>query len=415
MKPLKIIYVCPYAHYSGHHPHASTIEPKVLFDAGVDVILVTFCGITNNPTMPVKHYKVMNDWRILKWIRKSTIPRWFLMLCETVATLWKAIRLYRKYSYDVIYLRDGEPFFPISHMLSLPFRNIRWVVSLTGANLFTPNPSRYKLLRNPFIYIYVAMQKLMQSDIWRSGYKLSLARNKFAFVTQNDEVRLGYNKYQGGIFNGKVKCVPLGVPANSVIRVSKTLARTKLDLPQNGRLVLLSFGAPHPGKDIETLVKAQHGVKNTFVIHVGTQAFSLGSNPKKLTEEYGVGERTAIFDYYVPEGMKPLFFGGADAIVLSYTKVFKPTPSMLWETVKYGLPVISSDANLLGKLVRKYNLGILFKAENSDSLIDAIHQFSKLGNKELGEIKAGGQKFISDYSHDKWAEHTIKVCRGLLQ
>ena len=413
-KPLKVIYACPFAHYSGHHPHASTVEPEILAKAGVDVSLVTFCGITNDPKLSIPHHQAIpNNWLVLQWVRHSTIPRWFLMVGETVATLVKAMRLYRRLKCDAIYLRDGEPFLFIAHLLSVPFRGYRWIVSLTGVNLFVPKPSMFKFRENPFIYFYTLALYVVSGAMWRPLYQLSMLRNKFVFITQNEEAREGYEAHQGGVFAGKVRCIPLGI-SNSPSIVSKAYARGKLGLPQD-KTILLSFGAPHSGKNIEIVVKAVKEVPSVFIVHTGTQAFSLGSNPKRLTEEYGLGDRTAIFDYYVKEEEKPLFFAAADVLILSYTKVFKSTSSMLWETAKYKLPVISSDANTLGEMVWEYNLGLLFEAENTDSLVDAIRRFEALRSAELKTIRAGGERFVGDYSYSKWFEGLVKVFEEIIK
>lgn len=234
------------------------------------------------------------------------------------------------------------------------------------------------------------------------------------FVTQNEEAKKNYNDYQNGVFAGRVVCIPLGTDDNTVF-IQKREARLKLGLPPEG-LILLSFGAPHSGKDIETVIKAAMHIPEVFVVHAGTQAFSLGSNPKNFTEEHNLGNRTAIFDHYIGQTEERLqLFAAADALVLSYTKVFKSTSSMLWEAAKYRLPVISSNANLLGAMVREYNLGLLFEAENTESLVDAIRRFEGLGIEELELMRLGCQKFVKDYSDEKWAKDTIGVCEQLVK
>lgn len=403
---LKILYVCPWAHYSGHHPHAAKVEPELLSKAGVDVTLLTFCGITNDPQISVPHFTVVHKKQhILRWMDRNTILRWILMLVETAVTLWKAMRLYRRLKCDAIYLRDGEPFLFMSHLLSIPFRGFRWVVSLTGANLFTPKSP--PLRKNPIVYLYVIAQRLMRGRIWWPLYRLSMSRNRFVFVTQNEEAKKGYETHLGSVFAGRVVCIPLGTADNGR-SIQKRRARTRLGLPQD-KMILLSFGAPNAGKNVEVVVRAVKRVPEAFVVHAGTQAFSLGPNPTKLTEKHGLGDRTKVFDYYVPEEEKPLFFSAADAIVLSYTKVFKSTSSMLWQAAKYGLPVISSDANTLGDMVREYNLGLLFKAEDVQSLASAIRRFMSITPSEIDKVKAGYARFVDDFSHEKWALNNIRV------
>ncbi len=411
---MKILYVCPFAHYSGHHPHATTVEPKILTESGIDVAVVTFCGITNDPQTSIPHYTVIsNNWSVLRWLRKNVILRWFLMLGETASTICKAMWLCRRLKYDIIYLRDGEPYLFMSFLLNIPFRNFRWLISLTSSNLFVPSPRMFKFYKNPYIYLYTLALRVVNGRMWKSLYQWGLHRNKHTFVTQNKEASRGYNTYQNGIFGGKVVCIPLGT-TNSAVPISKSEARAKLGLPQ-GVLVLLSFGAPHSGKDIGTVIKAVAYIPEVFLVHAGTQAFSLGSNPKGLTKEYNLNCRTKIFNYYIKEEEKPPFFYAADGLILSYTKVFKSTSSMLWEATRYHLPVISSDANLLGTTVIKYNLGLLFEAENAESLIGAMQHFKVLKPEELKLMEQGRQRFLEDYSSTKWTDNTLNVCRRLVE
>jgi len=87
---------------------------------------------------------------------------------------------------------------------------------------------------------------------------------------------------------------------------------------------------------------------------------------------------------------------------------------MVWESAKYHLPVISSNANILGENVIKYKLGLLFKAENVQSLVEAIKLFKRLPNDTIAEFKENGIRFINDYSDVKWAHKCTTVYRRLI-
>ncbi len=127
---LKVLYVCPFAHYSGHPPWAATYEPDALARAGGEVNLLTFCGITGEIKVKVPHLTVMSQARFTRPIQRVTrlfLARWTLstlpiMFLENFLTLAVAIRLKRKLKYDIIHLRDGEPFLFTPLLLSLPQR-----------------------------------------------------------------------------------------------------------------------------------------------------------------------------------------------------------------------------------------------------------------------------------------------------
>jgi len=411
---MKVLYVCPFAHYSGHHPHVSVVEPKYLQRAGVDVTLLTFNGIMNNPEIGVPQIKVKNDGygALAIRMRSRTLPRWVMMFCETVATLRYAINLYRKDNYDVIHLRDGEPFIFLSHLLSIPYNNINWFVSLTSAIIFTPKLKLNDWLNRPFVCLYsLALNIVVNCSLWNILYRKSMKKNKHIYTPQNTVATRAYRKYLGGIFNGNVECIELGI-GNSIKLPSKKESRERLGVPQKG-FVLLSFGAPNAGKDMTTMFKAVSETGD-FLLHGGTHTFSLGSNPEELAKQYNMEDRTQIDNYYIPEEEKPYYFGAADAIILSYTKAFASTSSMMWEAARYQLPVISSNANSLGGDVKYYGLGLLFEAENSGSLVGKINEYKKLPKEKIAEFKNNCKKFVKEHSDEKWSEKCIKVYERLI-
>lgn len=416
---IRVLYICPFAHYSGHHPHVATVEPERLAKSGLDVTLLTFEGIINNAGAQVEHIRVLPQnrllvlYKIFKKLRYNTLPRWLMMFVETTATLIKASLLMRKGKYDVLHVRDGEPFIFLPHLIGLPYRGQKWAISLTAAIVFSPKLTLKDFMQRPFVCLYVvALDIWVNNRLWRPIYWLSMKRNKFIFMPQNQVAAQSYKRYMGGVFKNNVVCVEWGIDNNSNLP-SKKESREHLGIPQDA-FVLLSFGAPHSGKDTETIFRAVQQCQDTFLVHGGTHTFSLGANPIELTEKYGLGDRTKIFNYYIPESEKPYFFGAADVSILSYTKAFASTSSMIWESAKYRLPVISSNANTLGKTVSKYKLGLLFEAEDAMSLVDAINRYKHLSDEELAKLKASGLKFVTAFSDARWARKCTAVYRRLI-
>jgi len=408
---MKVVYACPFAHYSGHHPHVATVEPRMLKENGIDAILVTFCGVTNNPDVEVEHYKVIPNWWALDKIRKFAISRWFLMLFETFAILIKALYLYHSKKADAIIVRDGEPFLFTSFLISLPFKNVRWVISLTAANLVAPKASVSQVKSNPFLTIYtLVMNFFINNPIWRYLYEYGIKQQKYILCPQNDKTKDEYAEYMGGVFKDNLQVIEWGV-RNNVSLVSKEEARRRLGLPLDAK-VLLSFGAPHSGKDTETMFKASAELPDVWLVHGGIQAFSLGTSPETLAKKYNV-ENCKVFNNYIPEDEKKYFFCAADAAILSYYKIFKSTSSMLWECSQYQLPVISSDANTLGEKVREWKIGMTFEAENYESLILAINMFYSDKFKFADVIKENQKKFIEEFSGVNWANNYRKAIEAI--
>lgn len=335
------------------------------------------------------------------------------MFLEDFLTLARAIGLKRKLKYDIIHLRDGEPFLFIPFLLSLPCRGYNWVISLMGGNLFyTPPPLSTTLRKNLSLFVYTLALKVINSNLWRYVYRRSLARNHFLFLTQSEAIKRDYDSYLQGVFSGKIICLMLG--QNTVNRIiSKIEARQRLGLPQ-GKLLLLSFGACHPGKDVEVVFRAIKDVPDVVLVQGGKHTFSVGPSPAKLAKDYAMEDRVIIKDYYIPEEEKPDYFFAADAVILSYTRQFLSTVSLLWDACHFGTPVIASDKGQLGDLIEAFPTGLPFTAQDANSLRQAIIRFINLKPEAIEIFKNNCQRFCDEFSIEKWAQRCLGLYEGLL-
>jgi glycosyltransferase involved in cell wall biosynthesis len=190
-----------------------------------------------------------------------------------------------------------------------------------------------------------------------------------------------------------IRVVPLGCGSKKAI--DKKKAREILSLSQDV-LVLLLFGVSHSGKDNECVFKAVSELDNVQLVCAGASYLSIGQSPTMLTKKYKCNVK--VVDRFISENEKSLFFGAADWTVLSYTKSFASTSSMLQESCAYSVPVISSNANVLGRLVKENSLGVLFEAEDSESLKNAI-----LEAKEPEKYIKNCTEFVEENSFIKWS------------
>jgi glycosyltransferase involved in cell wall biosynthesis len=413
-KQIKVLYVCPFAHYPGHFSWAATRETGALKQAGIDVRLLTFCGVIDEDEVMVPQITVLSKnksrlcvGQLLSFFRKNAVTRWMLMSFETLLTLSTALKLKKRLGIDIIHLRDGEPYIFLPHIMSLPFRNYKWLVSLTASNIYPPTK-----IKNIKLYIYTMAVKILNNNLWRPFYKVSLKRNTFMFAVQNDMARADYNKYMSGIFNGRVECLPVGVSEATEI-ISKEEARKHLDLPLDKK-ILLAFGAAHAGKDIDVVFRTLKNLPGIYFVFAGSQAFGLGDNIDRVARDYINENRMSIRNYYVPEHEKPYYFFATDAIILSYTRQFLSTSSLLWEACRFGTPVIASDNGQLKELMIGFQPGLLFSAQNSDSLREAIIRFINLKPDEISVIKDNCRRFVNHFSHEQWAQKCIRIYDKLL-
>ena len=417
---MKVLYVCPFAHYTGHFPWEAAHETHALAQAGVEVHLLTFCGVTDEaevkaPQSTVRHHTKLGIpvYHLANFLRRWRGIGFVSMFLETFLTLSVALKLKREKAYDIIHLRDGEPLIFLPHLLCLNHKDYRWVISLTGSS-FVNNPILFRdLKRNLRLLPYAMYIKAINCRSWEHVYRRSLAKNHFLFLTQNETIKQDFELYMEGVLSGKVLCLPLGVTRIDKV-ISKQDARRFLDLPQD-KPVFLSFGFLHAGKDAETIFSALKDVPDIFFLHGGDEDVGSGSlTLAAFAAKYDMQKNTIIRNYYIPEEEKPYYFFAADAVILSYTRNFLSTASLLWQACRFGIPVIASDNGQLKELVEKYHPGLLFRAQNADSLREAVMCFINLKPAEIKKMKDNCQRFADEFSHEKWAQRCIEIYDKLL-
>jgi len=419
-KRLKVLYVCPFAHYTGHFSWAAVHETQALAQAGVKVELLTFCGVTDGAEVKVPQSNVRQHttfgiplYHLANFLRRWKGIAFISMFLEAFLTQSVAIRVKRKRGYDIIHLRDGEPFLFLPHLLSLALKDYSWVISLTGNNFINNSPQLAALRQDIRLLPYALYIKTINCKFWKPVYQKSLAQNRFLFLTQNEIIKQITESYMGGILSGKVLCLPLGVSVTGRV-LSREETKRHFGLPQD-KPVFLSFGFLHAGKDTETIFRALKDVPDAFLLHGGDEGTV--AEPLKLANlaiKYAMQERTIVRNYYIPEEKKPYYFFAADAIILSYTRQFLSTTSLLWQACRFGKPVIASDNGQLKELVESYHLGLLFKAQDAGSLREAITRFINLKPAEIKRMKDNCHRFVTEFSHEKWAQKCLEVYDSLL-
>ncbi|MDD5387687.1 MAG: hypothetical protein PHQ22_10880 [Sulfuricurvum sp.] len=399
---MKVLYVCPFAHDLASYSYMSIYETKALHEAKVDVELLTYKGLLDKTNAGIRQYTVYKYTNILLrllyylagLLRKSRYTRMLAKMLEYYLTLKVAIKLNREHNYDIIHLREGDPFLFILYLLNLRLRDFNWAVVLIGAELTVNNS---------------ILTKIMNSTLCKVIANKSSKYNNFVYLTENRAIENCFRPYiSKGIYY-----LPLGI--SEVERViSKTEARKHLEISMV-KTVLLCFGSPHTGKDWEVIYHTLHNVPDVILLQAGNQRLDDRGlnlqlpNTIELSKKYNIQDRVIIDNKYISEKEKPYYFFAADAIILSYTKEFISNASMLWEACRFQLPVICSDNEQLKQTIIKYNLGLYFWAQDSSSLRESIMYFTTLEQEEITAFKDGCRKFSKDHSSKQWAKQCLLI------
>ena len=86
---------------------------------------------------------------------------------------------------------------------------------------------------------------------------------------------------------------------------------------------------------------------------------------------------------------------------------------MLFEAAKFKLPTIASDAGELGELVKNYRTGLVFTAEDSDSLKDALCRFLCLSQSDKETMGRNCEKLCDDFSLETWGQRCMELLTDL--
>ena len=400
-KDMRILYVCPWAHRAGHYPQAAVQESGALVEAGADVCLYTFCGLLGDRVPEGVSHRQAVSTRIglaagilTRMLTISTAATFAAQYIEFLVTLVLAVRPGRRAGYDVVYLRDGDPFLFIPLSMGLFFKQRRWVVSLVGI-----------LGKRSYAGL---PRKFLCASIWRPIYRRSLSRNHYTFVCQNTHTAEFFDAaFLDGLLSGRVTMIPKGVPRPNA-GISTTQARQHLALP-NDKVILLHFGALHPGKDLAPVLEGLRGMPDTLLVLAGAVTSSV--DPVAMARRFGIADRVIVTDRHIPEAEKPPYFRAADAVVLSYRKDFLQLPSMLWEAATFARPAIASDVAELGELVRKYEIGLVFQPEDGSSFANALSAFVGLSASDRKTMAVNCARFCDDYSLDAWVRRSLNAIR----
>jgi len=351
---------------------------------GVDVTLLTFCGVHEGYDVVVPEVRVMRDNGLFRKMRSRFVTQWVLRVFEYTLTVLKATRIARD---RPIYLRDGEPFPHLVHIINW-FARKRWGVSSTGG-LFTTGEG--------ISPAYKAMLRMTTVE-WPRWYRIGDDRIKYS--VQNPKVR----SLMVPLLGDDVAVVPLGHRIEQ--KMDKQQARSELGITDS-ETVLLVLGASHSGKDSETVFKALTGKTGVRLIHAGPVKHSIGSDPRVLEERYKTG--AVVIVRQIGNEEKKRLFGAADWVVLSYIPKFASTTSMLWEACAYETPVIASSGSELGELVRYWGLGYVFHTGSAEYLAYRIEQARNPAVKD--SFRGNCRDFIRFYSEDRWFRGTADLLR----
>jgi glycosyltransferase involved in cell wall biosynthesis len=132
-----------------------------------------------------------------------------------------------------------------------------------------------------------------------------------------------------------------------------------------------------------------------FLLCAGQQN-PVGETAHRL-EELVRQKRARLINRYVTVAEEKELFAASDVVLLPYLNHFG-TSGVLSRAMAAGKPVIASNEQLLGRLVREHGLGLLFPSGRVLALCECIRRAAQLPPEDTRRFAATARAYAERYS-----------------
>jgi glycosyltransferase involved in cell wall biosynthesis len=184
-------------------------------------------------------------------------------------------------------------------------------------------------------------------------------------------------------------------------------ARQKLNVPAD-KFVFLFYGGGYRRKGLHLAVQAMLDLPAdgpAFLLCAGKQD-PVGETAQGL-EKLASQNRALLINRYVSDEEEKMCFAANDAVLLPYLNHFG-TSGVLSRAMSARKPVIVSDEQLLGKLTRERQLGLLFPSGDTKALGTSMRRAIALSPEEKAKFQDAARNYTLRYSREAFREALLK-------
>lgn len=161
-------------------------------------------------------------------------------------------------------------------------------------------------------------------------------------------------------------------------REDKTACRKRFGIAENKK-ILLFYGMIREQKGLDDLIQGLSGIDNIQLVIAGNMPYGETFNRyDQLIQAYNIDCVKMI--QFIPNEWTDELFQACDAVCLPY-KYFYSQSGVFMQSIKYRKPVVVSDVSCFSEYINKYNMGVLCKPRDPDS----IHRATKCLLQQLDE------------------------------
>jgi glycosyltransferase involved in cell wall biosynthesis len=185
---------------------------------------------------------------------------------------------------------------------------------------------------------------------------------------------------------------PLPDPYPEAFAADRALARKQWAVPEE-RLVFLFYGTAYRRKGLPLTVEAMLGVPQSspaYLLCAGQQH----QEPRVVRGLATLAQegRALVINRYVSVEEERQLFAACDVVLLPYIRHFGSS-GVLSRAVGAGKPVIASDEELVGRIVRERGLGLLFPSGDARALSHAIKRISCATVEEMSRWHSAARAY----------------------
>lgn len=168
------------------------------------------------------------------------------------------------------------------------------------------------------------------------------------------------------------------------------------------KINLLFYGNIRKNKGLHYLLDAMPFMGSDFKLTIAGCASDISYFNEliipKIASLCSLGLTVNLRNEFIPEESVPLLFSQADFVILPY-KDFQAQSGILFDAIKYEVPIISSASGALSETVLEYKIGHVFDSYEPEEMARSIKE--AIGKKD--------DKFEYDFSlvkkHMSWTNH----------
>ncbi|MCS7123536.1 MAG: glycosyltransferase [Candidatus Aenigmarchaeota archaeon] len=226
-------------------------------------------------------------------------------------------------------------------------------------------------------------------------------------TVSNSNLRIIKNKL--GIDPMKVEVIPNGFSKNYIQIENKIFLRRKLNLPTEGKKILLNVAALVPIKGHKYLIEAMNIIskKRDDVICIIIGDGPMRSCLQKKIKENSLEEKVILLGFK-PHDEIPLWMDSADLFVLP--SLNEGNPTVMFEALGVGLPFVGTAVGGVPEIITSKDYGLLCKPADSEDLAEKILIALE---KEWDREKI--RKYAERFTWENIAMQVVRVYEGVLK